>query len=122
MLRTGEGDKNMSKINFHQDALQKIREEFQRFPLPTPARLSQHWMLIPGETPELLAHALQYLCESMKIDRAAVFLLDEASQTLQAQEIVDHGVVMAGEDEIVVIAGSPLAQLLAGKREQVIVQ
>jgi diguanylate cyclase (GGDEF)-like protein len=112
----------MNKINFHQDALQKIREEFQRFPLPTPQRLSQHWTLIPGETPELLAHALQYLCESMKIDRAAVFLLDEASQTLQAQEIVDHGVVMAGEDEIAVIAGSPLAQLIAGRRDQLIVQ
>ena len=56
----------------HEDALQKIREEFQRFPLDAPARKGQHWTLMPGESPEMLAHALLYLCESMKIDRAAV--------------------------------------------------
>ena len=55
----------------HQSALQKIRDEFQRFPLEAPARFGQRWTLIPGESPELLAHALLYLCESMKIERAA---------------------------------------------------
>jgi len=106
----------------HDDALQKIREEFQRFPLQTPARAGIHRMVVPGESSELLAHALLYLCETMKIERAAVFLLDEGTQTLQAQELVVHGDVMAGEEEIALLPNTPFCQLAAGKRDHLILE
>jgi len=53
--------------------MQKIREEFQRLPMKAPAYVGRRWTLTPGESPELLAHALQYLCEMMRIERAGVF-------------------------------------------------
>src|SRR5687767_10050927 len=111
----------MSKTSNYQDALQKIREEFQRIPLNVPARSGRPWAQISGES-QLLSHALLYLCESMRLDRAALFLLDESTQSLKAQELVDHGDVMAGEEEIVVLPDSPLAPLIAGKRDHLIVE
>ena len=108
----------MTKKNGHeQSAMQKIREEFQRLPMEAPAYVGRRWTLTPGDSPELLAHALQYLCQTMHIDRAAVFLLNEMTQTLQAQELVDHGDVMAGEEEIALLPDSPLSQLFSGKRD-----
>ena len=40
--------------------------------------------MIPREKNDLLAHALRYLCESMQVDRAAVFLYDAGRQALVA--------------------------------------
>jgi diguanylate cyclase (GGDEF)-like protein len=105
----------------HQDALQKIREEFQRFPLEVPARLGYTRSMMPTEFSELLAHALQYLCQSMKCDRAAVFLLNETTQTLQAQELIFHGDVMPGEEEIAILSNSPLTPLISGKEDLLLV-
>ena len=104
----------------HDSALQKIRDEFQRFPLAVPTHTGQHRPMIPGESSALLAHALVYLCESVKCDRAAVFLLDEATQTLQAQELINHGEVMAGEEEIAILPQTPLSQLVEGKRDHLL--
>jgi diguanylate cyclase (GGDEF)-like protein len=105
----------------HEDALQKIREEFQRFPLDVPSRAGRQWAQRSGEA-ELLSHALLYLCESMKLSRAAVFLLDETTQTLQAQELVDHGDVMAGEEEISILKDSPMVPLISGKKDQLVIE
>jgi diguanylate cyclase (GGDEF)-like protein len=106
----------------HNDMLQKIREEFQSLPLETPDRSGRRWTLPPGESPELLSRALVYLCESMKLERAAVFLLDEITQTLQAQELVERGDVMGGEEEIAILPDSPMNELIHGKRDQLVVQ
>jgi len=60
----------MTPKNSHeQSAMQKIREEFQRLPMKAPAYVGRRWTLTPGESPELLAHALQYLCRD-DADRA----------------------------------------------------
>ena len=99
----------------HDDALQKIREEFQRIPLEVPARSRRQGSQLPWESSDLLSHALLYLCGSMKIDRAAVFLLEESRQTLQAQELVDRGEIMAGEEELAILPETPLSRLVAGK-------
>ena len=55
-------------------ALQKIRDEFQKFTLEKPQGFGRRWTM-PHEKNDLLAHALRYLCESMQVDRAAVFLM-----------------------------------------------
>ena len=104
----------------HKLALQKIREQFQRFPLHFP-HLTPRWTLIPGEVHDLLAHALIYLCDSLKIERAAVFLFDENTQTLLARQLVDRGDVMAGEEEIAVLPGSQLGQLVSGQLDHLII-
>src|SRR5262245_17945265 len=105
----------------YDETLQKIREEFQRFPLESPPR-RRHLAMAPGETSQLLAHALLYLCDSLKIERAAVFLLDESSQTLQAQQLVVHGDEMPGEEQLAVLPDSPLNALLAGKKDYLMIQ
>ncbi len=101
-------------------ALQKIREEFHRFSAPMPQSFGRHWTMIPRDKNELLAHALRYLCESMQVDRAAVFLYDAARQTLVARQLVDRADVLPGEEEIAIMPDSPLARLLAGKRTYLI--
>ena len=60
-----------------QRALLKIREEFHKFSFQKPQGAGRYWSMLPREKNELLAHALRYLCEFMRIDRAAVFLHDE---------------------------------------------
>src|ERR1043165_2185503 len=97
------------------DALQKIRDEFQRLPLKVPVRSGVSWALMPSGSPELLSHALLYLCQSMGIERATVFLLNDATQTLQAQELVEHGDVMVGEEEIAILPNSALSKLVSGE-------
>lgn len=106
----------------YKNILQKIRDEFQRFPLEKPPDLSRRWSMIPREMDDLLAHALYYLCQSMNMDRAAVFLRDERTQTLMARQVMDRGHVLAGEEEIALLPGSPLSQLLAGQRPYLILQ
>ncbi len=101
-------------------ALQKIREEFHRFSSPKPQGLIRRWTMFPREKNELLAHALRYLCESMQVDRAAVFLYDEARQVLVARQLVDRADVLPGEEEIAILPDSPLGRLLAGKRTYLI--
>jgi diguanylate cyclase (GGDEF)-like protein len=106
----------------HQEALEKLREEFQQLPLEKPPQLAHRWALIPREMHDLLARALLTLCQSLQIDRAAVFLLDDRSQTLLARQLVDHGDVMDGEEEIAVMPQSPLARLLAGQRDSLVLE
>jgi diguanylate cyclase (GGDEF)-like protein len=101
-------------------ALQKIREEFHRFSTPKPQSFGRHWTMIPRDKNELLSHALRYLCEFMQVDRAAVFLYDEARQTLVARQLVDRADVLPGEEEIAIMPESPLGRLLAGKRSYLI--
>src|SRR5258706_8454856 len=101
-------------------ALQKIREEFHKFSSPKPQGLVRRWTMFPREKNELLAHALRYLCESMQVDRAAVFLYDEARQVLVARQLVDRADILPGEEEIAVLPESPLGRLLAGKRDYLI--
>src|ERR1051325_5996251 len=86
-------------------ALQKIRDEFQKFSVDRPQ----------GKN-ELLAHALRYLCESMKVERAAVFLYDKNKEALVARQLVDRSDVLPGEEEIALYPNSPLMRLLTGKR------
>ena len=89
-------------------ALQKIRDEFQKFTLDKPQGFTRRWTPLPREKNDLLAHALRYLCESMQVDRAAVFLYDEPRQTLVARQLVDRADVLPGEEEIVLLPNSPL--------------
>lgn len=70
----------------------------------------------------MLAQALLYLCEWMKIDRAAVFLLDETRGVLIARQLVDRTDVLPGEEEIALMPGSPVSRLLEGKRLFLILQ
>ncbi len=102
-------------------ALQRIREEFQRFTLPEPIKVSHRWALVPKEKNDLLEHALLYLCDWMKIDRAAVFLYDPSRESLIARQLVDQTDVLSGEEEIALMANSPLNRLLSGKRAHLIV-
>src|SRR5882672_2352024 len=102
-------------------ALQKIREEFHRFSTPKPQGFGRHWTMIPREKNDLLIHALRYLCESMQVDRAAVFLYDETRQTLVARQLVDRADVLPGEEEIAILPDAPLGRLLAGKRAYLII-
>src|SRR5258706_13119102 len=101
-------------------ALQKIREEFYRFSTPKPQSFRRHWTMIPRDKNGLRAHALRYLCEFMQVDRAAVFLYDEARQTLVARQLVDRADILPGEEEIAILPDSPLGRLLAGKRDYLI--
>ena len=103
-------------------ALQKIRDEFQKFTLEKPQGFGRRWTTLPYEKNDLLAHALRYLCESMQVDRAAVFLYDEPRQTLVARQLVDRADILPGEEEIVILPESPLGRLLAGKRSYLILQ
>jgi len=102
-------------------ALQKIREEFHRFSTPKPQGFGRHWTMIPRDKNELLAHALRYLCEFMQVDRAAVFLYDEARQTLVARQLVDRADVLPRAEEIAIMPEPPLARLLAGKRAYLLI-
>src|SRR5262245_45590501 len=103
-------------------ALQKIREEFHKFSLDgTPGHV-RRWSVLPREKNDLLAHALRYLCESMNVDRAAVFLYDEPRQTLVARLLVDRADILPGEEEIAVLPDSPLSRLLTGKRPFLILE
>ena len=97
-------------------ALQHIREEFQRFQLDESLWPKRRSFAIPREKRDLLAHALRFLCTSIQIDRAAVFLYDEERQALMATQLVDDGDVLPGEEEIAVMDGSPISRLLTGKR------
>ncbi len=101
-------------------ALQKIREELQRIPVHEPLRLGHHWIMIPQEMDDLMAHALIYLCESLQVERATVFSYDDRTQTLLARQQVDHGDVMTGEEEIALPSGSPLARMLTGKPDYLV--
>src|SRR5437763_1101141 len=101
-------------------ALQKIRDEFQRFTLDKPQGFGRRWTTLPREKNDLVAHALRYLCESMQVDRAAVFLYDEPRQLLVARQLVDRADILAGEEEIAILPDSPLARLLTGKRPYLI--
>jgi len=98
-------------------ALQKIRAEFQKFQLDEPPRDARRWSLIPQDKNDLMSHALLYLCEWMGIDRAAIFLHDEAHDSLMARQLVDGTDVLPGEEEIALLADSPLQRLLAGKKD-----
>src|SRR4051812_12600093 len=101
-------------------ALQKIRDEFQKVKLETPEGFGKRWSTLPDEKNDLVAHALRYLCESMQVDRAAVFLYDDAQQTLVARQLVDRADILPGEEEIAILPDSALARLLAGKRPYLI--
>jgi diguanylate cyclase (GGDEF)-like protein len=103
-------------------ALMKIREEFHKFSFQKPQGNGRYWAMLPRDKNELLAHALRYLCEFMRIDRAAVFLHDEAHQTLVARQLVDRTDILPGEEEIAILPDSPLAMLLAGKKNYLILQ
>ena len=92
-------------------ALQKIRDEFQKVTLDTPPGFGRRWSTIPREKNDLLAHALRYLCESMQVDRAAVFLYDDSRQTLVARQLVDRADILPGEEEIAILPESSLALL-----------
>lgn len=102
-------------------ALQRIREEFQRVPLGTSAKLSSRWILLPHEKNDLLEHSLLYLCEWLKIDRAAVFLYDASREALIARQLVDTKDVMQGEEEIALMPESALKRLLDAKKSYLIV-
>lgn len=95
-------------------ALQKIREEFQKFHLGDPPHEGRRW--------NVLAQALLYLCESMKISRAAVFLLEEGRGVLVARQLVDHKDVLPGEEEISPLPHSPIRRLLDGKRRSLVLR
>ena len=97
-------------------ALQRIREEFQKFSLGDWPQRTRRWNWIPEEKNELLAHALLYLCKSMNIDRAAVFLLAEKGDSLIARQLVDREDVLAGEEEIALMENSALSRILENKR------
>src|SRR5882724_11978821 len=101
-------------------ALQKIRDEFHKFSIEKPQGFGRRWSTLPREKNDLLAHALRYLCESMQVDRAAVFLYDEIRQTLVARQLVDRADVLPGEEEIAIMPESPLGRLLSGKRSYLI--
>ena len=101
-------------------ALQKIRDEFQKFSPDKPQGFSRRWTALPHEKNDLLAHALRYLCESMQVDRAAVFLYDESRQTLIARQLVDRADILPGEEEIALLPDSALGRLMAGKRSYLI--
>src|SRR6185312_3780500 len=103
-------------------ALQKIREEFQRFPIEALPRPSRRWNLLSHGKHDLLAHALLYLCDSMEMDRAAVFLLDESQQVLVARQLVDRKDVLPGEEEIALLPHSALARVLDGRREYLTIE
>jgi diguanylate cyclase (GGDEF)-like protein len=98
-------------------ALQKIREELARVPRYDPAQPGHRWLLVPPEMDALLAHALQYLCQFLKVDRGAVFLLDDKKQFLLARQLFNQGEVLPGEEEIAVLPGSALSELISGKQE-----
>ena len=102
-------------------ALQRIREEFQRFPLEGPTKLSSRWIFMPHEKNDLLEHALLYLCDWMKIDRAAVFLYDAVREALIARQLVDEKDVLQGEEEIALMPNSSLKRMLEGKKPYLIV-
>src|SRR4051812_35531496 len=93
-------------------ALQKIRDEFHKFVIEKPLGFGRRWTTLPRDKNDLLAHALRYLCESMQVDRAAVFLYDEQRQTLVARQLVDRADVLPGEEEIAILSESPLGRLL----------
>jgi diguanylate cyclase (GGDEF)-like protein len=100
--------------------LQHIRDEFQRFPLQEPARSGRWWSLVHSERNDLLAHALLYLCDSMKIDRAVVFMFDEHRHALIARQLVDGHDVLPGEEEIALLPDSPLSRLIQDKKRYLI--
>ena len=102
-------------------ALQKIRDEFHKFTFEKPLGFGRRWSVLPREKNDLLAHALRYLCESMQVDRAAVFFYDEVRQTLVARQLVDRADILPGEEEIAILPDSPLARLLSGKRDFLII-
>lgn len=108
--------------NPHEQGLQRIREELQRIPLEAPRRSRRGWVQLPEQSADLLSHALQYLCQSMKIDRAAVFLVDEETHSLQAQELVERGEVMAGEEELLLLKHSELSEMVAGHRDHLMLE
>src|SRR5690242_16095308 len=101
-------------------ALTKIREEFQKFTLEKPQGFGRLWTSAPQGKDDLLAHALRYLCESMQVDRAAVFFYNEPRQLLIARALVDRSDVLPGEEEIAILPDSPLGRMLSGKRSHVI--
>ncbi|MFA5976525.1 MAG: diguanylate cyclase [Elusimicrobiota bacterium] len=103
-------------------ALQKIREEFQKFQLGEPPRHGRRWSLLPEDKNQMLAHALLYLCEWMKIDRGAVFLLDDNRRMLLAHQRVDLMDVLPGEEEIALLPDSPISRLLDGKRPSLVLR
>jgi diguanylate cyclase (GGDEF)-like protein len=101
-------------------ALQRIRDQFQKFSLHELPRSTHRWAYFPKEQNDLLANALLYLCEWRQIDRAAVFLLDAGHETLLARQLVDGKEVLPGEEEIAILPNSPLSRLLDGKRMSLI--
>src|SRR5689334_3949205 len=100
-------------------ALQSIREQFQRYPLEEPSQHTRHWTLFPREKQDLVAHALLYLCKSMRIDRAAVLLYDEDRDALVCRQMVDGTDVLPGEEEIAILPHSPIRPVLSGKRASI---
>ena len=103
-------------------ALQKIRDEFQKFTLEKPQGFGRRWSTFPREKNDLLVHALRYLCESMQVDRAAVFLYDEPRQVLVARQLVDRADALPGEEEIALLPDSPLSQLWPGNAPYLILK
>ena len=101
-------------------ALQRIREEFQHFSLPMAPRSPRRWSVVPPDRRDLVSHALLFLCESMKIDRSAVFIYDQEAQSLIARQMVDSDEVLPGEEEIALLPNSLLSRLVHGKREHLI--
>src|SRR5262245_8892051 len=97
-------------------ALQRIRDEFQKFPLGEPPKFSQRWSLMSQDRNDMLAQALLYLCDWMQIDRAAVFLLDQNRGVLIARQLVDSADVLPGEEEIALLSDSPISKVLQAKR------
>jgi diguanylate cyclase (GGDEF)-like protein len=103
-------------------ALQRIREQFQKYSVQEPVRQRRPWVAVPKGQSDLLASALLYLCEWMAIDRAAVFLLDSTHGALMARQLVDGKEVLAGEEEIAILPNSALSRLMAGKRAELVIQ
>lgn len=97
-------------------ALQKIRDEFQKFSLNEPPRRARRISGVPSEQEDLLSHALLYLCKWRHIDRAAVFISNGEGTTLVARQLVDGGDVLPGEEEIAILPDSPLSRVLTGKK------
>jgi diguanylate cyclase (GGDEF)-like protein len=110
----------MTMREFRNQTLHKLWREFQRFPFESMPSESQRWALLPKEVDDLLAHALQYACKTRRVDRAAVFLLNDQKRSLLARQIVDSGDVLSGEEEIPLMVGSSLHQLIEGHKSKVV--
>lgn len=98
------------QLRVHLDALRRLRQDLQEHPVALVTRSA--WRSPPREIEVVMERMFAHLA-TLGYERITLFSWDAERATLLAAKMTLHGEPLAGEEELVMVPGSPLRKLLS---------